>query len=145
MKNRFIYFSIVILILLYSYNAAFASYLEDFNQIQMVSENCMSQTGGNTQVANECSIKEQHAWEKEIDKLIVDFKKILTSDDYKLFLKSQKKWENYKKESFKIFSKIPSYKSATMFQNIQQGCKTGIVKQRALNLYEYLQYFKEDN
>ena len=145
MKNCFIYFSIFILILLYSYNAAGASYLDNFEQIEKKSEVCMEQTGGNTQVANECSIKEQHAWEKEINKLIVDFKNILTSDDYKLLLKSQKSWENYKKESFKIFSKIPSYKSATMFQNIQQGCKTGIVKQRALNLYEYLQYFKEDN
>ena len=114
MKNRFIYFPIFILIQLYSYNAAFASYLEDFNKIQTVSENCMSQTA-NTQVANQCSITEQKAW------------------------------ENYKRESFKIFSKIPSYRSATMFQNIQQGCKTGIVKQRALNLYEYLQYFKENN
>lgn len=133
-----------ILVLLYSYDATFASYLDDFNQIQTASENCMSQTA-NTQVANQCSIIEQHAWEKEIAKLIIDLKAVLTSKDYKLLLKSQKAWENYKRESFKIFSKIPSYKSATMFQNIQQGCKTGIVKQRALNLYEYLQYFKENN
>ena len=144
MKNCFIYFPIFILILLYSSNVAIASYLEDFNHIQSVSENCMSQTA-NTQVANQCSIIEMHAWEKEIDKLISDLKIVLTSKDYKLLLKSQKAWENYKKESFKIFSKIPSYKSATIFQNIQQGCKTGIVKQRALNLYEYLQYFKENN
>ncbi len=144
MKNRFIYFPIFILIQLYSYNAAFASYLEDFNKIQTASENCMSQTA-NTQVANQCSITEQKAWEQEINKLITDYKNILTPEDYKLLLKSQKAWENYKRESFKIFSKIPSYKSATMFQNIQQGCKTGIVKQRALNLYEYLQYFKENN
>ena len=133
-----------ILVLLYSYDATFASYLDDFNQIQTASENCMSQTA-NTQVANQCSIIEQHAWEKEIAKLIIDLKAVLTSKDYKLLLKSQKAWENYKRESFKKFSKIPSYKSATMFQNIQQGCKTGIVKQRALNLYEYLQYFKENN
>lgn len=144
MKNCFIYFSMFILVLLYSYDATFASYLDDFNQIQTASENCMSQTA-NTQVANQCSIIEQHAWEKEIAKLIIDLKAVLTSKDYKLLLKSQKAWENYKRESFKIFSKIPSYKSATMFQNIQQGCKTGIVKQRALNLYEYLQYFKENN
>ena len=144
MRNSFIYFSIFILILLCSCNSTIASYLDDFNQIQTASENCMSQTA-NTQVANQCSIIEQQAWEKEIDKLITDLKVVLTPKDYKLLLKSQKTWGNYRKESFKIFSKIPSYKSATMFQNIQQGCKTGIVKQRALNLYEYLQYFKNDN
>ena len=79
-----------------------------------------------------------------LDPIDEELKKFLSSEDYKKLQFSQTSWDNYKNKDYELINSVVSYKQGTMYLNIREGWRTEIVKQRALNLREYLNTLKED-
>ena len=70
-------------------------------------------------------------------------KKNLTEDDYAVIEKSQQAWNEYKIAEYELIDKIISYKQGTMYSNVREGLRTGILKQRALKLKEYINIYSD--
>lgn len=131
---------LTILSICFSVQKSFAEYIDsNINDIDKKELECMSKTG-NTNEMNRCSIAAEKSWESEIKNSLNEFEKILTPEEYKILLESQKAWEEYKQKNIQ-FTDLFINKQGTMFQNVKQGYRTGIVKQRALDLKYYLYTF----
>lgn len=126
----------IILLVIYIANVCIAN--DKIYPIDKIELDCIAKTTGNTNEMNKCSMDTQTAWENEIKKSLDELKGILDSEDYKILLESQKTWENYKQKNFEFTDLTPKYKEGTMFLNAKQGFRTGLIKQRALNLKEYI-------
>lgn len=108
------------------------------NSIDKTEEDCMSQNSS-TAGMYECTLKAENAWEKEIERYIVQMKNITSKTDYKKIQISQKKWEMYRDSEFEVYDLI--FPQGSMFKNISAGFKRNLIKQRALTLksiYEIL-------
>lgn len=87
---------------------------------------------------NQCSITAQNAWEKEIKKTLSQLKSVLDKESYKSLIKAQNAWERYKVDEFEAIGNMLKDKQGTMYLNVDNGLKVNIVRQRALQLQEYL-------
>ncbi len=116
---------------------------EILDPIDEAERDCISKTA-DTYEMNRCSQIAQRSWEKDIQNNLAELKKFLSSEDYKKLQLSQTSWDNYKNKDYEFINSVVLYKQGTMYQNIREGWRTEIVKQRALNLREYLNTLKED-
>ena len=131
-------FFVLIFNLIFSRNFVYSN--ETVYPIEKVEKECISKTD-NTLEMNKCSLAAQEAWHNEIENSLIELKSILKPQDYKILLESQLAWEEFYKVNTRFTDLYPQYKSGTMFQNVKQGWRTGLVKQRALNLKEYINTF----
>lgn len=107
--------------------------------IDKMEKNCLSDKLS-TQEMNECTFKAMGAWNQEIEKYLALLKNITTKDDFENIQLSQKKWESYRDSEFVVYNLIQQ-KEGTMFQNVSNGLKRELIKQRAIeikSLYETL-------
>ena len=132
MKKLFLIF-ISLIFLSCSYSTA----QEILHPIDKAEQECISKTS-DTQVMNQCSITAQNAWEKEIKKTLSQLKSVLDKESYKSLIKSQNDWERYKFDEFEAIGNMLKDKQGTMYLNVDNGLKVDIVRQRALQLQEYL-------
>lgn len=132
MKKLFLIF-ISLIFLFCSYSAA----QEILHPIDKAEQECISNTS-DTQVMNQCSITAQNAWEKEIKKTLSQLKSVLDKESYKSLIKAQNDWKKYKVDEFEAIDKMFKNKQGTMYLNVDKGLKVDIVRQRALQLQEYL-------
>ena len=122
------------LILIYIFTGGFA--ICGLHDIDKAEIECINNTS-DTQIMIRCSETAQRNWEKEINKTL---KKICETDKdcCKNLLISQKYWEKYKDSEFRLIDKMFLQKQGTMYKNVSAGFKVDLVKQRALQLYTYL-------
>ena len=106
--------------------------------IDKTEEDCISQNSS-TAGMNECILKAENAWEREIEKYMALIKNITSKEDFKKIQLSQEKWELYKDSQMEVYNMI--FPQGSMFQNISACSKKNLVKQRALalkSIYEIL-------
>ena len=115
--------------------------IEVLDPIDKIEQDCISKTA-DTQEMNKCSQKAQQLWKKDINKNLAELKEILSAEDYKKLQLSQTSWENYIDKEYGFINSLTSYTQGTMHLNTREGCRTEILKQRALILREYLNIFK---
>ena len=132
MKKLFLIF-ISLIFLSCSYSTA----QEILRPIDKAEQECISKTS-DTQVMNQCSITAQNAWEKETKKTLSQLKYVLDKESYKSLIKSQNAWERYKVDEFEAIDNMLKDKQGTMYLNVDKGLKVDIVRQRTLQLQEYL-------
>ncbi len=111
--------------------------IEVLDPIDKIEQDCISKTA-DTHKMNKCTQKAQQLWEKDINKNLVELKKILSVEDYKKLQLSQTSWGNYVEKEYEFINSLTSYTQGTMYLNTRESWKTEILKQRALTLREYL-------
>ena len=137
MKKLFLIFIFLIFL-----SCCYSTAQTTMHPIDKAEQDCISKTA-DTQVMNQCSITAQNEWEKEIKKTLSELKSVLDKESYKSLINSQNSWEKYKIDEFSSIDKMLENKQGTMYLNVNKGLKVDIVKQRALNLKEYLNTVKE--
>lgn len=85
-----------------------------------------------------CALEATDAWFKEIDKNLATLKQMLPAEKYEKIADSQKKWESYVKSEFDVNENIIYYKIGTIYYTISAGQKRGMVKERAVQLSNYI-------
>lgn len=128
---------LILAIIVYMSGCSASAHVIDVNE-----ENSISSTA-DTQVMNNCSKIAQDSWKKEINKNLLKLKLLMDNKSYKLLIKSQKEWQNYKDKENILIKTIASRNCGTMYLNVEQGLKTDILRQRALKLQEYIELFDD--
>lgn len=103
---------------------------------------CISQTS-DTQVMNNCSRNALEKWSIEQNKLINDLEKLLDKKDYEQLQKTQYLWEQYKNSEMETIDKMLNNKDGSMYLNVKYGLQIELVKNRTLQLKEYLNVINE--
>ena len=129
-----------VLIFNFIFNGNFVFATETVYLIDKIEMECISKTDDTLEM-NKCSLVAQEAWHNEIENSLIELKSILKPQDYKILQEAQLAWEEFYKVNTRFTDLYPQYKSGTMFQNVKQGWRTGLVKQRALDLKEYINTF----
>ena len=129
MKKIFLY---IILSAIFATEATVAHPIDDMEN------RCIEQTNGETQKMNDCSKKAQKAWNKELEKKLLELSAVLDTKTYKSLLKSQKLWKRYYLSEVKTKSKILKHSDGTMFYNVNCGIQTQLIKNRVeiLDVYK---------
>ena len=111
------------------------SALED--EIDKETRQCVEKTGGVTSQMNKCADDEITKRLALIDKHLAQLKEILTYEQYKQVLESQKIWEDYKENEFQILQNIISQRRGNIYTTYALLKVLSIVQDRA----EYLEGF----
>lgn len=108
-------------------------------QIDDIEEQCLANSKNNEDMIK-CTKIAQESWQKEIDKNYSSLKSLMNRKDFDNLKQSQKEWEQFKKSEFdSIESVIKSRENSVNTVFLYEDFKKGILKQRAITLFEYNQ------
>lgn len=111
---------------------------ENLHPIEIEEQECMKKANYTTAGMTNCAYEAMDSWFKEIDKYLGLLKTVTSEEDYANILKAQEDWKKYQESEFVAIG-IFMKKQGTIFQNITAGERSGLVKQRALNLKSFYQ------
>lgn len=113
------------------------SSIENVNPIDKAESDCMNIDYSTIGMLN-CTQTAIDSWNNQIAKDINLLKEILDENDNNLLVTSQQDWEKYNKSTNDFIKSLIIKKQGTMYVNVSSGLIREIVKQRALNLREYI-------
>jgi uncharacterized protein YecT (DUF1311 family) len=85
-----------------------------------------------------CAGKAYDAWDKELNRIYSALIKDLSPDEKEILKTAQKKWLEYRDNEFKLIDAVYAKLQGTMYITLRVNERTEIVKQRALNLNNYI-------
>ncbi len=121
---------------------------EEIKKIADETQECIDKNYQTDYAMMQCSIEGTNKYKEEIQKTINATKKLLSEDQYKQYLKTQKQWEDFMNEYDKLLKQTyekncPPYLACLC----AQGERYHLVKERIEYLSEFidiLQLFKKD-
>ena len=131
---------IMLLILVIFFSSTLTS---DAHTINDKVEKCIDQCNYTTFCTAKCINSSVPDWENEISNNILSLKKIMTKYEYKILIKSQKKWKEYRKAQEILDSETLGKLNGTMFSIVIAGNKIEILENRANELERIYRYFSD--
>ncbi len=83
-------------------------------------------------------------WDKELNQYYKELKQLLNNKQQRILKNAQRNWINYRDSEFSMLSTIYGSLNGNQWQLLIMATKVEIVKQRALELHDYIQTLRFD-
>ena len=112
------------------------------NKIDADLEKCLSKDNS-TAGQRSCISSAQKLWDKELNKSYLSLSQKLSKNGKSELLEAQRSWMKFRDSEFKLIDKYYfDVRKGTLFYVIAENRKLEIVKERALQIKEYVEQFE---
>lgn len=111
--------------------------------IEQALQNCIAKDFANTALLK-CYQTAYQEWDKELNQLYKELRQLLNNKQQRVLKNAQRNWINYRDSEFLMLTTIYGNLAGNQWQLLIIATKVEIVKQRALELHDYIQTLRFD-